>query len=205
MLRNIRFYAFLSLCGFCLSLGLSAQRPALSQTAADLPPEVATCLPVAPPLGMNQFEVLGTYSESEVNYLSLLVTPPKPVSEPEPTTEAVAETQEQPVDENAPLPYNPWRLVISYTAASCQAVTTPEQQSLANLPQSVARQLELQRYQKVVTQLGGLEAFKQALFSFKNDPHHGNDKPATIRVAPESAWALQQLGIKLPSNWVVGR
>lgn len=206
MLQKSRYYIALSLCSFLLSLGLGYRTAALSQVMP-LPPEVATCLPAAPPnIGMNQFETLGSYSESGVNYLYLLVTPPRPVSPPpeaEPTEGAEPGPENSAADETNPLPSNPWRLVISYSKSGCQALMTPEKQSLSVVPQAVGRQMELQRYQKVIVATGGIQAFKQALFSFTNDPHHGYDVPETVQIAPESAWALQQLGIKLPSNWVI--
>jgi hypothetical protein len=208
MFRQHR-YLILFLCGLFVSAAIEVCRPALSQSTTT-PPEVATCLPPAPTAGINQFETLGsyTYPDSGLTYLYLLVTPPKPVSQPDSSSdgsESGGDNNNSAADDNTPLPSNPWRLVISYGASSgCQALTTPDNQSLSALLVPVARQLELQRYQKVVQQVGGIEAFKRALFSFENDPHHGSDLPEQVRIAPESAWALKQMGIKLPSNWVVG-
>jgi hypothetical protein len=60
----------------------------------------------------------------------------------------------------------------------------------------IAQQLTLQRYQRRIEETGGLEAFQQGFTEYMRRSQGGE----AIYLAPESVWALQQLGVQIPEG-----
>jgi hypothetical protein len=90
----------------------------------------------------------------------------------------------------------PSSLVIASTYDSCQEVFyNPMGDAIALsrvVPQDVAQQLTLGRYQKEIEQIG-IDAFRQQVTQSASSN-------AVVTWAEEEVWALQQLGIEIPSN-----
>jgi hypothetical protein len=60
----------------------------------------------------------------------------------------------------------------------------------------IAQQLVLQRYQRRIEEAGGLETFQQGFTEYMRRSQGGE----AIYLAPESVWALQQLGVQIPEG-----
>jgi hypothetical protein len=60
----------------------------------------------------------------------------------------------------------------------------------------IAQQLTLQRYQRRIEEAGGLEAFQQGFLEYMRRSQGGE----VVYLAPESVWALQQLGVQIPEG-----
>jgi hypothetical protein len=60
----------------------------------------------------------------------------------------------------------------------------------------IAQQLTLQRYQRRIEEAGGLEAFQQGFAEYMRRSQGGE----VVYLAPESIWALQQLGVQIPEE-----
>jgi hypothetical protein len=90
----------------------------------------------------------------------------------------------------------PSNLVIATTSDRCQEVFyNPMGDAIALsqvVPLEVAQQLTLGRYQKEIEQMG-IEAFQQQVMQSAS----GRE---SVTWAAEEVWALQQLGIEIPSN-----
>jgi hypothetical protein len=61
--------------------------------------------------------------------------------------------------------------------------------------EEISRELKLQRYRKAIAEIGGKEKFQQGLLE------NENSSSGYVRYYfPEDAWALKELGIRLPKN-----
>lgn len=141
-----------------------------SVASAQLPTAVQSCIPTQTRLPITHSEIIGSTRLSSRTYYLLA---------------AYTEGQTSPVD-----------LVISTQGESCQEKffnPMGDRLPLAQfLPQSVARQLTLARLRRAMAQAGSAAAFQQQV---NQAAENGN--PAWFE---EEAWALQQLGIAIPSN-----
>lgn len=141
-----------------------------SVASAQLPASVQSCIPTQIRLPITHSEIIGSTRLSGRTYYLLA---------------AYAEGQARPTD-----------LVISTEGESCQEEffnPMGDRLSLAQfLPQSVARQLTLARLRRAIEQAGSAAAFQQQV---NQAAENGNSV-----WFEEEAWALQQLGIDIPSN-----
>ena len=64
-----------------------------------------------------------------------------------------------------------------------------------------ARQLELQRYRREITRVGGKQPFEQRLNEKLSPPAHTAYSGITVYLSQEQVWALQQLGIRFPNTY----
>jgi hypothetical protein len=91
---------------------------------------------------------------------------------------------------------HPSNLIIASTYDSCQEVFyNPMGDAIALsqvVPQEVAQQLTLGRYQREIERIG-LDAFQQQV-------SQSAPSRESVTWAEEEVWALQQLGIEIPSN-----
>jgi hypothetical protein len=60
----------------------------------------------------------------------------------------------------------------------------------------IAQQLTLQRYQRRIEEAGGVEAFQRGFTEYMRRSPGGE----VVYLAPESVWALQQLGVQIPEG-----
>ncbi len=69
------------------------------------------------------------------------------------------------------------------------------------LPMKLARELALQMYTKTIQKAGGKKAFQQSMLedATEAESHSG----VVDYLPPEYAWALQQLGIRIPSSYKI--
>lgn len=90
--------------------------------------------------------------------------------------------------------------VVALDDIGCQVVVSVEKSGMASLllylPQQVAYDLALQRFRNAISKSGGKEKYQQILLESEQTSTPG-DYPFFF---PEDAWALNQLGIKLPAN-----
>lgn len=202
--QKVRYSIILAFLSFIVSIW---RLPSVAQTTVSIPgvdsetlTAITTCLP-AP--AQNQFKRLGQYTDpsNATTYVFLMVSP---IQEPKDPNATQAESSDQPVDENS-FPVNPWYLVISSGNGACVALNTPATQQLSKIvPFEVGRELELQRIQGVIAEVGGKDKFAAIMFSFEGDNYHGFDRPeaSSVKLSRETAWALQQLSIRIPP-WTV--
>lgn len=103
----------------------------------------------------------------------------------------------QPSSEIEPSPEYQETLV-ELDAIGCSVILPKEKMGAISLveyvPEQVARELKLQSFRQAIAEAGGKEKFQKLLLEDEN--HEGN----TSYFFPEDAWALQKLGIRLPSN-----
>jgi hypothetical protein len=66
----------------------------------------------------------------------------------------------------------------------------------AYLAMEVAQQLMLQRYHRRIEEAGGLDAFQRGFTEYMGRSQGGE----VVYLAPESVWALQQLGVQIPEG-----
>lgn len=66
----------------------------------------------------------------------------------------------------------------------------------AYVTMEIAQQLTLQRYQRRIKEAGGLEAFQRGFTEYMGRSQGGE----LVYLAPESIWALQQLGVQIPEG-----
>lgn len=143
----------------------------------DIPQKLYPCLP-------KQIEKLmlaaSTTIKQDTYYLIEIHQAPQPLS----NTEAPPPTYEQ--------------TLVKLDNLGCLVVVPKEKMGAVSLiqyvPESVARDLSLQMYKEAIAQAGGKEKF-QRLFN-EGDEEVG-DKSYLF---PENVWALQQLGIRIPSH-----
>lgn len=104
----------------------------------------------------------------------------------------------QPQISNEPPPPNYKETIVKLDKLGCLVVVPQEKMGSISLiqyiPESVARSLSLQRYRKAMVELGGKEKYQQVWN--ESDQEAGD----ITYLFPEGAWALQQLGISIPSN-----
>lgn len=143
----------------------------------DIPQKLYPCLP-------KQVEKLmlaaSTTIKQDTYYLIEIHQAPQPLS----NTEAPPPTYEQ--------------TLVKLDNLGCLVVVPKEKMGAVSLiqyvPESVARDLSLQMYKEAIAQAGGKEKFQQL---WNEDDAEAGDKSYLF---PENVWALQQLGIRLPSR-----
>jgi hypothetical protein len=91
-----------------------------------------------------------------------------------------------------------WESLVQRDRSGCLLVKGEQDtESLsAYVSMEIAQQLTLQRYQRRIEEAGGLEAFQQGFSEYMRRSQGGE----AIYLAPESVWALQQLGVKIPEG-----
>ena len=91
-----------------------------------------------------------------------------------------------------------WELLAQQDEAGCLLIK--DQQNTeplsAYVPLEAAQQLALQRYQRRITEAGGLAAFQKGFTAYMTQQSPGE----ITYLAPEAVWALQQLGVELPAG-----
>lgn len=197
VMKKVQIHTLLGVLMFLLVIGSSllpvtaqvTQTPATSLPSgfpALVPPSVAQCLPNAT-ANQVQFESMATDS-SGVQYLSVLVIPNEA---PETTSDSYEDM------------IGPWRLVISYNQNQCQPMNAPTDPEAEGVEEGARRSLSLDRVQRLISQMGGLDNFLSRLFSFEGDDAHGGDIPENPTITSDMAWVLEQLGVQLPPGWSV--
>lgn len=88
--------------------------------------------------------------------------------------------------------------VVELDDIGCSIIVPREKSHAVSLtryiPEEVAHQLKLQRFQQAIKQTGGKEKFQQLLLEDEKQSE------STSYFFPEDAWALKKLGIRLPNN-----
>ena len=91
-----------------------------------------------------------------------------------------------------------WELLAQQDEAGCLLIK--DQQNTeplsAYVPLEAAQQLALQRYQRRITEAGGLAAFQKGFTAYMTQQSPGE----ITYLAPEAVWALQHLGVEIPAG-----
>jgi hypothetical protein len=94
--------------------------------------------------------------------------------------------------------------VILEDELGCQVIVPPElgltHSKALFLPQTVARQLELDKLQRGIALAGGKTKFQEELERSDEDADAATSPPLYF---PEDKWAYEQLGLKLPKNAII--
>jgi hypothetical protein len=91
-----------------------------------------------------------------------------------------------------------WESLVQRDRSGCLLIKgqqDPESLS-AYVDLEIAQQLTLQRYQRRIEEAGGLEAFQKGFAEYMRHSQGGE----VVYLAPESVWALQQLGVQIPAG-----
>ena len=91
-----------------------------------------------------------------------------------------------------------WELLVQQDEAGCILIKGQQDTEplSAYIPLEAAQQLALQRYQRRITEAGGLAAFQKGFTAYMTQQSPGE----ITCLAPEAVWALQQLGVELPAG-----
>ena len=176
-------FLFLFAVSLMVSLGSDYFLSALGIAATPNPTtivEVAQCLP---DLTKNKVDLSATYKVGDQTYYQIQVKPlPSEV-------EALMQTE-------ADYPIPPWELIVVRKAQEpCQSLTSVQSLDPTNsVPEAARRQLRLEQFRNRIKQVG-LRDFRAEVFGGLDDYHGGDQPEGGEKVAPDAAWALQQLGI----------
>ncbi len=93
------------------------------------------------------------------------------------------------------------KTVVELDSIGCFVTVSPERIEAESLtyyiPLEPARNLALKRYQQEIERLGGQEKLQQEIAALEGDGG------TIFFLFPEQAWALQQLGIKIPKEYQI--
>lgn len=142
-----------------------------------IPKKLYPCLPKK----VEKLRLFASHTtEQDTYYLIGIYQPPQPHSP----------------DEAPPPTYE--ETIVKLDKLGCLVIVPKEKIGEVSLtefvPESVARSLSLQRYQKAIEEVGGKEKYQQVW-------NEGDVEAGDVSyLFPEDAWALKQLGINVPSN-----
>lgn len=150
---------------------------ATAEVDNDIPQKLYPCLP-------KQVEKLILAASSITKQNTYYLIEVHQTAQPLSTTKAPPPTYEQ--------------TLVKLDKLGCLVVVPKEKMGAVSLiqyvPESVARELSLQMYKKAIAQTGGKEKFQRL---WNEDDGEAGEKTYLF---PENVWALQQLGIKIPSR-----
>lgn len=104
----------------------------------------------------------------------------------------------QPQNSIEPFPPTYQETLVKLDTLGCLVVVPKEKLGSVSLtqyvPESVARSLSLEKHRKLIVNAGGKQKFEQ---SFSDDR---DGQGETTYLFPEDVWALEQLGVNIPSS-----